>query len=142
MYKTCLFTFIWNFRNQVSHPHTFSKSRSGFALEIYGSFHVKSISYFQTLTKTGKGRQSRVEVSNTKFDENTCRLASVVTGGQTERRGEPKRRVCVTYTVRGAKYTRMNQHTQIRKIKLEKKYGEKEIHLKWFWPCIVVIMWK
>jgi hypothetical protein len=65
-----------------------------------------------TLTKTTKGGQSTV--SNSKFDENTCRLASRVTDGQAEGRGEPKRRVCATYPVRGAKYTRMNQYTELR----------------------------
>ena len=57
-----------------------------------------------------------------------CRLDSVVTDGQTEGHGEPKRRVCVTYPVRDAKYIRMNQYTKLRKIKLGKKQGEKEIH--------------
>jgi hypothetical protein len=67
-------------------------------------FSRKERFLFSTLTKTGKGPQRTVQISSNMFDENTCRVVSVITHGQTERRGEPKRRVCVTCPVKGAKY--------------------------------------
>jgi len=74
-----------------------------------------------TLTKIGRGRQSTVQVPNSKFDENTRRLVSVVKDEQTEGRGEPKEaRLCNLSYERCQIYV-MNQYTKLRKIKLWKK---------------------